>query len=556
LDLKVTHFILFLLLPVAVFAQKPVWQSVFVSQSEGGAVKCIDMIYSQHGNIYIAGYFDQQLTLADTSVWSIGGQDVFVAKMDSNFNLEWLRIIGGPGDDGGYGLAMTSTGNLVLSGFFNDSIQIDGNQYLSNGEDDVFLISITGFGQIDWIKTAGGIGMDFPGRGVTIDDDDNIYLTGYFGHNGHSPPFQLTAYFDSVKVTAVRGADIFLAKYSSSGMLVWVITAGGKYSDMGREVSVEKDKIYVTGDFTDPWIEFGSTKLYSKEGPFQDMFVACYDTAGNFLWARGAGNKNPVGGTSVAVDSAYHCFVTGTYFDDNLNFGGNYNLPTIGDFDIFIARYDSSGNFNWAKSIGGGSTDLAGYLEIDTVGNLYASGIYGYNAVFGDDTAFGLRRDVFVTKLTTTGDFQWVATAEGAGVEFIYSLLVHNEDEIYVAGSFDSPTLTFGNITVHNAGDRNFFIAKLGPDSSSTGIKDQTVSDKVKVYPNPANDGSEVTVQFTPRRFHTMVIHDLKGREIMRTEISPSASSSAVDVSGWSKGIYFIRLYGDKGKAMTPLIIN
>jgi hypothetical protein len=158
--------------------------------------------------------------------------------------------------------------------------------------------------------------------------------------------------------------------------------------------------------------------------------------------------------------------------------------------------------------------------------------------------------------LNVSGFHQWVLTVEGTGDESVNDQFVVEENKMYVVGSFDSPTLTFGDITVHNAGDRNFFIAKLGPDTTSTGIEEQDISNQPQVYPNPIKEGTEVTVQFAHHRYWAIVVNDFKGREIMRTKISPSARNKIINVSDWTKGIYFIRLYGEEGNATAPLIIN
>jgi hypothetical protein len=563
LDLKVTHFILFLLLPVAVFAQKPVWQSVVVSESEEGITHCNQVIKTQDSGYVLTGFFDHEIKLADTTIYTVGGQDGFVVKLNSKWQLDWVHCLSGPGDNAGLGAVELTSGNIVVGGKFYDSIAVAGSQHFSRGGCDIVLLCLDPSGNLLWAKSAGGQGDDFIGigrlgytsGGMAKGVNDNIYITGAFGDNNYSPPLQYDAVFDSTQITSERGADMFLAKYRSNGKLNWVKAAGGMSHDIGIGISTGYNTIGLTGIFLGPWIMFDSTKLLTKESSFSDMYVAIYDTAGSFLWSKGAGNFNPVGGgASCTLDTNKSVYVTGYYFDDALDFG-SYVLPSIGDFDMYVAKYDSNGIFQWARNGGGGSSDVGQCIAIDG-NNIYLSGFYSYDAIFGNDTVLGNKRDLFLTQLDEDGNYQWIVTAEGSGDETPFDILVVDENEIYVSGYFDSPSVTFGNITVHNAGDRNFFIAKLGPDTTSTGIEEQDISNQLQVYPNPIKEGTEVTVQFAHRRYQAMVVHDLQGKEIMRTKILPAASTTTIDVSDWSKGIYFIRLYGEEGKATTPLIKN
>lgn len=554
--LKLLQITLLFLSGYTTLAQALYWNEVFYSRNAEGVAHCNEMIYSLRGGFYITGYFEDELVFPDTSLNGIGGRDAFIAYLDDDFNLVWIRAIGGPGNESIHGLAEYRNGSIIVTGYFEDSILIGGTKYKSLGEQDVFILCFSQEGDLIWNKVISGPGNEAPGNNMAIDSLDNIYLIGRYGGNGHSPPLKYSAWFDKTMITSLGGDDIFLAKYDNLGNLKWVQSAGGPYFELGLSVSVKEDKLFITGAFQGPWIDFNGYRLPVKRSSFSDMFIAMYDTAGNFYWARGAGNKNPAAGIELTVDSYKRSYVTGSYFSDDLSFGNFvYLLPSLGDFDMFIASYDSNGTFRWARNAGGGSTDLAGALAMDTAGFLYTGGIYSHFTVLDQDTLKGLWRDPFVAKLSPDGDYLWSIAAEGGGVEFVDDIIVLSEEEVYLLGSFQSSKLRFGPISIENTGEENFFIARLGADSIVTGIKSTNgLTSPVTIYPNPT-DGREVTLTFRAGRYECVQLYDLHGRLLRSISITSDEDHIVIDMSRYGRGAYLLHLQG-RGFSTSSVLIH
>ena len=556
------RFILFtivILINSFVFAQKPVWVDVYYSSSDTGKVVCNQLIKSNDGGYVITGFFDHKLTLPDTIIWSKGGQDGFIAKLDQTWKLEWIHTIAGPGNDAG--LTITELKSyFIIGSVFSDSIKMNDSTLISKGGLDILLISFDSSGQIIWCKTAGGAGNDFIGigrlgityGGMSIDEENNFYIAGSFGENNQSPPLQLSAFFDSTEVIGIRGADIFLAKYNLSGKLLWVYATGGAYHDRISSVDIKNGRLSLVGTFQGTSIIFDNFTLFTKESSFNDMFIAVFDTSGTFQWARGAGNYNPVSGTSCSIDKDKSIFVTGSFHDDDLDFG-NYSLPNLGGFDMFLAKYDSTGNLLWVNggiSSGTDQGDLLGEFNND----IYLVGRFSYDAIIGIDTFIDNSfTDLYIIKLDTSGNYHWALTAKGAATDYPIELHIVDEDEIYVSGYFDSPTLTFGNHTLQNAGTRNFFIARLGPDTA-TAVNNLEVP-IVKVYPNPIQ-GTFFNIKFPANTFDQFAILDLQGKQLAEGTIDKNTQQLRIDAKDWPKGIYFIKLKGEKGIITESLIKN
>ena len=111
-------------------------------------------------------------------------------------------------------------------------------------------------------------------------------------------------------------------------------------------------------------------------------FITKSDASGNLIWAKNLGGSNA--STSIAVDVLRNVYITGSFrgtadFDPG---PGTYNLTSAGDEDIFVTKLDASGNFVWAKKMGGASDDDGNSIAVDASGNVYTTGYFQGTADF------------------------------------------------------------------------------------------------------------------------------------------------------------------------------
>ena len=238
-----------------------------------------------------------------------------------------------------------------------------------------------------WAKRAGGTSVDF-GFGIAVDGSGNSYVTGRFGGSATFGPGESNE-------TTLTGADgIFVAKYDASGDLVWAKRAGGTRTDSGNGIAVDgSGNSYVTGLFEDSATfgpgESNETTLTGagSDDLADDIFVAKYDASGDLVWAKRAGGTSIDFGEGIAVDGSGNSHVTGQ-LRGSATFGpGETNettLTTAGFFsDIFVAKYDASGDLVWAKRAGGTSFDFGSGIAVDGSGNSYVTGGSSGLATFG-----------------------------------------------------------------------------------------------------------------------------------------------------------------------------
>jgi Beta-propeller repeat len=403
------------------------------------------------GNTYVTGSFTGTANFGSTELNS-GTEEIFVAKYNPAMELIWAKQVGGPGPDTGNSISADAGGNTYVTGTFSGTATFGSYQLVSSGGFDIFLAKFNAVGDVVWAKKAGSASIDAEaGAAVKADAAGNIYVTGHFA---------ATTTFGTTDLTSAGGTDIFIAKYSaSSGDVLWAKKAGGNENEngVGLAVSAAGD-VSVTGSFFGTAV-FGSTSLTSS-GSF-DGFIAQYNADGDNLWAKQiAGESNDLG-YAVAVDAAGDSYVSG-YFTGSANFGGT-TVNAAGNEDIFIARYDrTSGNLLWVKTAGGSDYDNGLSIDVDISGNSYVTGYFTRTASFGDKsiTSVDNSRDIFVAKYNNSGEAQWVKKAGDLNNDSGRSITVDASGIIHTTGFFNN-TATFGTTSLTSSGNDDIFVWKI-----------------------------------------------------------------------------------------------
>ncbi len=325
----------------------------------------------------------------------------------------------------------------------------------------IFTISIIiGFDNIanaqvfewPWVKSAGGMYDDY-GQRIAINTNGNIFITGYFA--------SLSITFGSITLyNDTDEYDVFIAKYDTNGNVLWAKSAGGTSLDYVYDIATDASgNVYITGTFWSPTITFGLTTL-SNAGRC-DIFIAKYDANGNVLWAKSIGGADYDEGCSIATDGSGNVYVTGYFCSPSITFDP-YTLTNAGGVNIFIVKYDANGNVLWAKSAGGPGYDKANGIATDPKGNVYITG--GFESQFISFGSITLTNsgdgDIFIAKYDANGNVLWAKSAGGPGYDKANGIATDPKGNVYITGSFISPSITFGSTTLYNVGREDIFIAK------------------------------------------------------------------------------------------------
>jgi len=259
--------------------------------------------------------------------------------------------------------------------------------------------------------------------------------------------------------------DMFVVKYDSSGNVLWALSIGDSLDDRANCLATDAaGNIYLSGYFYSPVITIG-TYTFTNAGNVGDILLARFDPQGNLLWATREGGPALEVPHALTVDNAGNMIAAGRFSSTNITFGST-TLNLAGSMDVFVVKYNSSGNVVWAKGAGSGGNDEAYSVITDAVNDVVVTGYFTGNCSFGSvvlSTAGS--NDMFLAKYDgTTGMLLWAKRYGGSTADEGKAIAIDASGQIYVTGTFQSATINFGSTMLNNffsAGVNNAFIAKF-----------------------------------------------------------------------------------------------
>ena len=389
------------------------------------------------------------------------------------------------GTSAGTGLALDRWGNQTLVGAFQPTALLGMEQLNGRGGADVLLAQYTAVGQLRWARQAGGMGED-EATAVVSDQAGNLYVTGYF---------QVQAFFEGLGITSAGSSDLFLAKYSASGQLLWLRGVGGVGTDAGAAVALDSlNNVVVAGSFQ-AQVTAGSTTLVSSSTAAG--MVLKYDSQGNLLWARSLDNSRISGiatglrgdvyltgsitasnsilakysasgalkwvhpsayrpttsATAIATDRAGKIYITGG-FRDTLAIG-SARLVSQGGCDGFLAQFDQLGSTQWARNLGGPGDDMGRGLALNRMGQIALTGYFHGPATVGSTSLPGTSgcscSEIFATGFDNTGNALWAKALSSSDASQGNAVVIDSLGSIGLTGTyrgsaeFDGATLMRGS---------------------------------------------------------------------------------------------------------------
>ncbi|MEZ4939683.1 MAG: SBBP repeat-containing protein [Saprospiraceae bacterium] len=512
------------------------------------------------GNVHVTGHFtgtaDFDPGAGTANLTSAGNIDIFIAKYDASGNYVWANRVGGSGSDTGNSLAVDGSGNVHLTGFFQATVDFDPGAGPANltsiGNVDIFIAKYNASGNYVWAKQVGNTGVNY-GNGLALDGSGNVHVTGQFqGTNVDFDPGGGTA-----NLSSAGSDDIFIAKYNASGNYVWAKRIGGTINDQGLGLAVDgSGNVHVTGSFRGTDVDFdpgaGTAELSAGAGN-SDAFALRLSAAGNYDWAVNWGQYNNTAPTptlmecrAIARDASGNVYATGSFQGLYVDFdpgAGTAYLTSAGGSDIFIAKYDASGNYVWAKRIGGTSTDIGYGLAVDAGGNVHVTGQFsGSNIDFDPGAGTALLSssavDLFVAKYDASGNYVWAKRIGGTSTDIGYGLAVDGSGNIYVTGIFLGSNVDFdpgiGTAPLSSAGGADIFIAKYDASGGYLWAN--------RVGSTGADNGYGLAVDGSGN------VHVTGGFRGMNVDFDPSASTANLSSAG--NNDIFIAKYDASGNYM------
>ncbi|MFC1769581.1 SBBP repeat-containing protein [Nitrospirota bacterium] len=408
-------------------------QSVTISCDDGAGSGCANIYYTLDGSTpnTASDLYSDAIDIVNSTVLSFFANDVDGNSetintqsylIDVPASNGWIIQHGTGFDDFAYAVATDGSENVYVTGITDGGL--DGNTNAGNW--DLFLVKYDSAGEKQWTRQMGSSGTEW-GYGVATDSSGSVYVTG-------------TTDGELDGNTSAGARDLYLVKYDSAGVKQWTIQNGTSATDEAYAVATDSSgNVYVAGR-TDGDLD-GNTNA-----GLVDIFVIKYNSSGAKQWTRQMGWSGNEQARGVATDSSGNVYITGA------SSGGLDGYTNIGDWDIFVVKYDTSGVKQWTRLIGTVNWDEAYGIATDGYGNVYVAGRTDGD-LDGNTNTGG--EDIFVIKYDSDGGKQWTRQMGTIGNDQAKGVSTDSSGNVYVAG------YTYGDLDGNtNTGGADMLIVK------------------------------------------------------------------------------------------------
>ncbi len=506
--------------------------------------------YSDAEILIAGGYGSRTLNFGEEFLTNKGQSNVFAALIDSSGNHLWAIGFGGKMEDRATAVASDKNSNIYIAGNFSSlSMKTGAVTLINKGETDGFLVKINAQKEVAWAMSFGGILIDEI-SGVATDSDGNIYVSG------HTIDYQNALF------------TLFVIKIDASKNIIWERTATTPgWNTRSTSLVVDKDdNIYLAGRFSDT-LTFGKNQIITSsqggEEPYmyfeENGFIAKYNSMGNFVNAKAIKNFSKVNAMTAHASYIYVC-------GEKNNYGMGWGWPLL-DSKIFTSKYNNNLEPVWEKSTGGLSSlqswDIAKAISADPQGNVYVTGSFFSEKIdFGGQTMKNiLNKDyyyqmAFVLKYNSQGDEVWGKAIGDNLCDNGNAITAVGNDRFFLAGTYESSKIRFGNHTLENNGvlkevyvhlrparqSRNTFSFVALQKEFGTAIKPINNSNAVKIFPNPAIHNFTVSLIQNQTLGGEITIYAHDGRLMQSQIVASGEQHIKVDVENLNSGIYMVKV--------------
>ncbi|MFC2160131.1 SBBP repeat-containing protein [Acidobacteriota bacterium] len=453
------------------------------------------------GSAYITGYtLSTDFPTQSPYQTDKGEIDVFVTKLSpTGSSLVYSTYLGGSADEGGFGIAVNSSGNAYVTGRTESTDFPTQSPYQTDQDEvDVFVTKLSPTGaSLVYSTYLGGSGYD-EGSGIAVDSTGNAYATGHTESTDFPTqnPYQ----------TDLGGTDAFVTKLSPTGSsLVYSTYLGGSDTDSSNGIALDSSgNAYISG--TTYSSDFPTKNPYQGSiggGLFAvDAFVTKLSATGTSLvYSTYLGGSAVDQGRGIAVDSSGNAYVTGHTKSTDFPTQNPYQTDQ-GETDVFVTKLSSTGTSLVYSTYLGGSSYEAGFdISVDSSGNAYVIGRT-------DSTNFPTRNtyqsyiggsDVFVTKLSSPGTSLVYSTyLGGSGYDLGNDIAIDSSDNAYVTGRTESTDFPTQSPYQTDQGGTDAFVMKLSTMKYKLTLSSSNGDTDPEVGIHEYDPGTEVSITVTP----------------------------------------------------------
>lgn len=282
------------------------------------------------GQVFVGGFFTGRAGILNDTITAFGGNDLFLAQLDDQGNVNWLKRAGSTSDDYLSDLDTDAAGDVYATGFFRGALTMDAIVLTAAGgtSPDAYFIKVSRGGIGLWGRKYGASSID-EGVAISVDDQGVVHGAGNFRGTAAIAPDTLSSR---------GGTDIFVIRMDTANNFIDLKRAGGNQDDFVRSASAESNGNFFLCGKVATEADFGPINIDPAQGG--DLFVCRYNDLGDIQWVKQSSGilyGLEMGIAAADVDRAY---LTGG-FREIANFGGNF-IESEGDWDVFISGFEQT----------------------------------------------------------------------------------------------------------------------------------------------------------------------------------------------------------------------
>ncbi len=374
------------------------------------------------GNVTISGRFRTSLTIAGETAVGVGGDDIFVARLNRAGELQWLQVFGSTGTDNIFDAVADDNGDVILAGMFSGTVDFGGHVLTAVGGGDTVVMKMSPSGEVLWARQGSGAAVttraaDDSANEVTVDSEGNILMLVGSG--------SAYSYDGSAAIEHTGSQDAIVLKLDPDGALLWARGLSGALNNRAKALGVDGlDNVYFGGDTAGSAVLVelidgvgsrqipGSAPIVSNGGA--DAFVVRFTPDGDLVWARSWGGVGDDIAKGLVGDSTGHVYAVGSFEGTVVDDGGTF--VSAGETDLLLRRFAPDGTHVWTQHAAGTGADVGAEVEIDAAdGLLFAGGIDSettFSSSFGAVTLqpLGVQRG-YAARYAPDGSLSWMLPA-------------------------------------------------------------------------------------------------------------------------------------------------
>ena len=538
--MRKSYFIFFIIINVqSLFSQVQNWDWVRRIGGQGDET-ATGICFPVMNGFSVCGNFTSDTLKINTSVLiNAGKSDCYVSKYDIQGNLLWAKSFGGADDDYVVDVEEDLHGCAIVSGYFNSpSIKIGDTIINGTGGNDAFVAKFDRFGFFVWARRFAGNGGNVIPTAIYAFNND-VIIVGYYD----SP----TLSFDALTIQNKGAKDAFVVSLNDSLKLNWAYCFGDSLDEVATGITYNVN-YHILGYFKSRKLIIKTDTLINAGTPYADLFITGFSNAGLYGGSVRFGGALDEIGCGINRDAFGNFILTGSYTTPTLTIGSS-TLINQGNKDVFTCKFNSNLSLIWAKSGGGIYDDYPHSIEKDYLGNIAIIGhTESQNVTFGTaNMQSNGSRDGFVVVYDYPGNVTNAFLTGGTGDDEWNSLFMDGySGEMYIVGNFNSPTISVGSHSFTSLGKTDALVGKI---KKPTGIEENSVTIP-RVFPNPVTEKIFID-ELKP--ISRVLIIDVFGRLIFEKEII-SQNINEIDLSKLQSGIYFMQISNKETKSVHKLI--